>query len=962
MEEKAFAPYPERIGESRAFCREAKWIGAACETVGWDVFRRVWRGKKPERAVLLLSAGDYARVFINGKIAAQYVTRSHPFEKAFDVLDVTPFFDDGENVITILAHPYRPERHGVIAQFDLTVEGKTETVCTDERWKWKRDEAVSADSDFFVPAFAGEEIVFADREDALLFTAGYDDADWKNAAAFPCDYTLAQNPCDPQTFCPVTPKTLSGAHFWQKRNGYAFHLARGGTVTAMAAEMTAETDTTVSFAFVTAPRELTLDGAPVSCGVSVPITAGRHTLGFLLTQDEGGDPEFAVETDGKLAFSSVLREGASFIRLSRSAPSREYPWNEPITAVSVPEDFYALIFSGDLSRLPEKLAEAVEAAEEKPISHTGDLLLRKKTAPWEIPAGDGMDSPLVLPVREGADGACLTFDFGEERVGLLSLDWDAPAGTKLEFHGFELVSDRGDEFMGTKNTMTVYAREGRQRYTARTRRGFRYARVWVSGYTRPVTLFSLSVLDMRYPGKECEPFSSDDAALDTAYEMSMRTARLCMLDRYVDCPGHEQNVWTGDARVTAQANLLNVGAFPFDRAYLRLIGETLGEPFQTLQWGGHRTRFDSAGRFFAVGCYPRYPRGGIPVWAFQWLLQTYDHYMATGDKAALAEVFLFVTKQLENCFMLTGDRGLLDVPGAWNLIEWAENDLLPCGEVVGNTAMLVLCLKTAAREAAVLGETEKERLFLAKAEAYAAAVNRTGWSEDARAYVDSVRDEYAHRRYTDFCEKKGWQPLSYAEFRARERVSVQTNTLAYLAGIVPAEREADAVRFLIDNMESGVFRQSTPAAVRPETPTVTECPRGYVPIGSPFFLFFAYDALCRLGRQELMLTSIRREWGEMAERGTNTCWETFRHGPGWTRSIAHAWSASPAIYLKTEILGVKPLSPGYATFTVVPHPCGLSHAEGAVATPYGNIFVSWTVRNGKPEITVSAPKECQYMK
>lgn len=962
MEEKAFVPYPARVAEDRPFCREARWICAADESVGWDIFRRVWRGKKPEKAVLLLSAGDYARVMINGKIAAQYVTRSHPFEKAYDVLDVTPFFRDGDNTIVILAHPYRPERHGVIAQFDLTVDGKPETVCTDERWKWKRDASVSADSDFFIPAFAGEEVVFADREEPLLDTAEYDDADWQNAAVFPCDYTLVPNPCDPQTLCPAVPKTIADAAFWQKRPGAVFHLARGGTVTAMASEITAEKDTAVAFHFATAPHEMFLDGSPIVCGVPVLLTAGTHTFGFLLTPDEGGDPEFVAETDGKLAFSSVLREGASFVRLSQSAPAREYPWNEPITAVPVPEDFHTLAVAKALSLLSGEIAKKAEAAEEKPLSHIGDLILRGRTAPWEISSWDGSEKPLVLPVPKDADGVCLTYDFGEERVGLVSLDWDAPAGTKLELHGFELVSDRGAEYMGTKNTMTVYSREGRQCYVARTRRGFRYARVWVSGYTRPVTLFSLSVLDMRYPGKECEPFLSEDEKLNTAYAMSFRTARLCMLDRYVDCPGHEQNVWTGDARVTAQANLLNVGAYEFDRAYLRLIGETLGEPFRSLQWSGHKNRFDSAGQFFAVGCFPRYPRGGIPAWAFGWLLQTHDHYMATGDKAALAQDFPYVVKQLENCFMLTNDRGLLDVPGAWNLIEWAENDLLPCGEVVGNTAMLVLCLKTAAAEAAVLGESEKERLFRQKANAYSAAVNRYGWSEKDRAYVDSVRDEYAYQTYRDFCEKKSWTPLSYPEFRSRSRISVQTNTLAYLAGLVPAEREADTVRFLLDNMISGVFRHSTPAAVRPEVPTGIECPRGYVPIGSPFFLFFAYDALCKLGRHDLMLASIRREWGGMADRGTNTCWETFLRGPGWTRSIAHAWSASPAIYLKTEVLGIKPVSPGYAAFTVCPHPCGLSHASGSVATPYGEIFVSWVVRDGKPEISVKAPKECQYIK
>ena len=61
--------------------------------------------------------------------------------------------------------------------------------------------------------------------------------------------------------------------------------------------------------------------------------------------------------------------------------------------------------------------------------------------------------------------------------------------------------------------------------------------------------------------------------------------------------------------------------------------------------------------------------------------------------------------------MLTNSRGLLEFQGAWNLIEWAYNDLSMYGEVIGNNAMLVLCLRRAAEMAKILGENEKAKLF-----------------------------------------------------------------------------------------------------------------------------------------------------------------------------------------------------------------------------------------------------------
>ena len=64
--------------------------------------------------------------------------------------------------------------------------------------------------------------------------------------------------------------------------------------------------------------------------------------------------------------------------------------------------------------------------------------------------------------------------------------------------------------------------------------------------------------------------------------------------------------------------------------------------------------------------------------------------------------------------------------------------------------------------------------------------------------------------------------------------------------------------------------------------------------------------------------------------------------------------AAPA--LTTEVLGVKPVSPGFAKFTVVPHPGDLQFAQGDVPTPHGTIHVSWRLVGGTPVVTVSAPR------
>jgi hypothetical protein len=165
----------------------------------------------------------------------------------------------------------------------------------------------------------------------------------------------------------------------------------------------------------------------------------------------------------------------------------------------------------------------------------------------------------------------------------------------------------------------------------------------------------------------------------------------------------------------------------------------------------------------------------------------------------------------------------------------------------------------------------------------------------------------------------------------------------------------DAVRKIVRRVERGRFSGGSPAGRTLGPPSEQEAPDGIVAVGSPFFLFFTLGALFQIGEGRLAFDVMRREWGKMAEMGFRTCPETF----GWTRSVAHAWSAAPAVYLPTRVLGIRPLDPGFRRFCVEPCPGDLAWARGSVVTPHGPIHVSWRRNDtGKLDITCAAPPEC----
>jgi len=112
-----------------------------------------------------------------------------------------------------------------------------------------------------------------------------------------------------------------------------------------------------------------------------------------------------------------------------------------------------------------------------------------------------------------------------------------------------------------------------------------------------------------------------------------------------------------------------------------------------------------------------------------------------------------------------------------------------------------------------------------------------------------------------------------------------------------------------------------------------------VKIGSPFFMFFSFEALSKLGMHDLVAEWTREYWGEMLRLGATTAWEMF--GDKITRSRCHAWSAGPVYFLQTQQLGVEPALPGFERATIAPIPVDLDWCEGRMPTPHGDIEVAW---------------------
>jgi hypothetical protein len=141
------------------------------------------------------------------------------------------------------------------------------------------------------------------------------------------------------------------------------------------------------------------------------------------------------------------------------------------------------------------------------------------------------------------------------------------------------------------------------------------------------------------------------------------------------------------------------------------------------------------------------------------------------------------------------------------------------------------------------------------------------------------------------------------------------------------------------------------------------------PVGTPYMAGFEDIALGRLGASDALLERTNTCWGGMLAQGATTFWEAwdpsklgneayrFYKRP-FGKSLCHAWSGGPAAFLPSEICGLRPLSDGWARFTVDPQLGALQWACATVPTPHGAIEIS--LEHGHATLQIPAGTSAEW--
>lgn len=362
------------------------------------------------------------------------------------------------------------------------------------------------------------------------------------------------------------------------------------------------------------------------------------------------------------------------------------------------------------------------------------------------------------------------------------------------------------------------------------------------------------------------------------------------------------DVWKMDWRV---ARLCAHDTY-FDTPYyeqLQYAGDTRIQALISLYMAGDDRLVRQAITQFDLSRIPegitasRYPSNlpqYIPPFSLIWIAMVHDYWMNRDDPRFVRHLLPGVRSVVGWFERHLDDTGMLGPLEWWCFMDWAREwpAGVPPNAYDGHSATISLLFAYALQRAAEMEDALGQKADAAKDRALAkrltAAVQSRTWDAKRRLLRDSAESQ---------------------------TFSIQTNTLAVLTDAIPqAQQRAVMEKVIADK-------------------SLTQC--------TYYFDFYVHEAVRKAGLADRYV-ELLQPWKGMLDLGFTTTPEN----PEPTRSDSHAWSAHPNYGMLATILGIRPASPGFHTVRIAPALGALTHAEGSVPHPKGDIQVK-LIREGE---------------
>ena len=450
-------------------------------------------------------------------------------------------------------------------------------------------------------------------------------------------------------------------------------------------------------------------------------------------------------------------------------------------------------------------------------------------------------------------------------------------------------------------------------------RTFRFVQIHIQTGEEPLVLKHLDYEETGYPLEVKTQVNVSDEYMKDIWEISERTLRRCMQETYTDCPYYEQLQYIMDSRT----QILYTYAVSADD---RLARQCMDDMSRSQRADG-----------LLNCCYPNCNPNVIPGFSIYYILMVYDHMMYFGDKKLVRSHMPYIENVLNYFHENLTEEGYVGQVGTvignrfWSFIDWAAewnptSGMPPAGlkgPITMESLLYIYGLQHAAKLLEFIGRKEDAANYMHQAEAVQNAVRRYCTGANGM-----IQDGPGVEEYSQHC-----QVFAVLTDTVDAEVG-HKNLLKTIQGSCSVNAEVPA--------------QTTLASGTALAETEAENHYAQCTVAMRFYLFRALEKTGLYEYSEHYWDT----WRNMLKLHCTTSIESDTYA----RSECHAWGALALYELPTIILGVRPAEPGYKSIKISPVPGYMTHAEGTVITPVGEVQVSWKKEQEKLKINYKVPE------
>ena len=442
----------------------------------------------------------------------------------------------------------------------------------------------------------------------------------------------------------------------------------------------------------------------------------------------------------------------------------------------------------------------------------------------------------------------------------------------------QVYLESGESYSRRRSLCQILLRDGVQYFENRNYSAIGVIRVIVRNATQAVEIQEVTCNAWSQPVEYRGAFTCSNKTLNALWKSGRWSNQICMITHHLDSPNNREPLADyGDYMI---ADLV---------AYTTLGNnhELIRQDLRKFAWILENAKFKTFHTSYI----------------FCWLQSLMNYYDYTGDTGLIQELAPQVHGVLDQFTSYIGKNGIISEAPNYMFLDFSPvcDDKDPkikfdCHHppaVIGQGYMSALYYRSLA-DAIRVSQITKNETALGK------------YGELQRKILKSYSDELWNPARGLFRDGKPFvtsiQPSKWLPADVQmESFSTQNNIMAVLYDLTPKTEQTRLMEAMLTNPKWDVTR---------------------------YFMHYVFNAL---GHADLFA---KYAVPKMLEFKVEPDTQTVRELSPTRGDYSHAWVGSPSYQMSSNILGVRPLTPGFATFAIRPTTCGLSFAKGVVPSPH----------------------------